>query len=96
MGAAKRAELGVGGAGGMVALLCTVIAVSISVSIATRMSSMSGPDLRLRRWIRERRVAFSLSVAVAAVGITVRKTVGVIGAVDLDGAFSFSFPFSVT
>ena len=57
-----------GGTGIMVALLLAVMAASASVSIAIRMSSISGPDLRLKRWIRERRVAVSPSVADATVG----------------------------
>ena len=52
------------------------------------MSSMSGPDLRLKRWTRERRVAVSPSVAVATAGWLARRAVGMSGAAILGGALS--------
>ena len=93
-----RAEPGIGGAGGVVVLLGAVGLLSISVSAATLMSSMSGADLRLSIWIRERRVAFSWSVAAAAVGMVEQRADGVAGVVDAAGAFSLFLtrsPFSV-
>ena len=89
MGAATRPEQGMGGTGSVGTLLLAVMAASASVSIATRMSSISGPDLRLKRWTRERRVAVSPAVAVATAGLFVRRAVGMSGAANLGGALSW-------
>ena len=88
MGAATGPEQGMGSTGSVGTLLLAVMAASASVSIATRMSSISGPDLRLKRWTRERMVAVSPAVAVATAGLFVRGAMGMSGAAILGGALS--------
>ena len=88
MGAATRLEQGMGCTGSVDTSLLTVMAASASVSIATRMNSISGPDLHLKRWTRERRVAVSPAVAVATAGLFVPRALGMSGAAILGGALS--------
>ena len=86
MAVVAEIEQGMGCTGSVDALSVTAMALSTSVSIAIRMSSISGPDLHLRRWTRERRVAVSPSVAEATAGFLVHGAVGTSGAATLGGA----------
>ena len=86
MGVVTEIEQGMGCTGCVDTLSITAMALSASVSMAIRMSSISGPDLHLKRWTRERRVAVSPSVAEATAGFLVHGAVGTSGAATLGGA----------
>ena len=71
------AKEGLGGAGEVgalgSALPCFIMMASASTSSAILMSSMSGADLRLSMWMRDRRVAVSPPVIALVMAMGVAK-----------------------